>query len=87
MAWGNRRGSTSSGSAFMRNAMAEMSKFLGEHSLAVMDMWKCFDTAKVKVLFQEARGAGFPSRLLRQLVTSYKCPARSKPLGPSLFYA
>eukprot|EP00959_Pyramimonas_sp_CCMP1952_P342641 7178647-Pyramimonas_sp.AAC.1 len=46
LAWraaANRRSYILSGSAFTRNAMAEMSKLLGEHSpTVIIVMWKCF---------------------------------------------
>eukprot|EP00959_Pyramimonas_sp_CCMP1952_P006642 138618-Pyramimonas_sp.AAC.1 len=82
MVWGNRKGYSSSGSAFMHNAMTEMSKLLGEHSPTVMmDMWKCFDTVNVSSRFSAAREVGYLLRLLWQLVTSYKMPRAVKAFG------
>eukprot|EP00959_Pyramimonas_sp_CCMP1952_P167203 3494540-Pyramimonas_sp.AAC.1 len=50
-----------------------------------MDMWKCFGTVEVRVQSQEARGVGFPLRLLWQLVTSYKMPRAVKGIGSRSF--
>eukprot|EP00959_Pyramimonas_sp_CCMP1952_P163158 3410684-Pyramimonas_sp.AAC.1 len=80
--WGNRRGYSSSFSAYEHNLQAEIADRLGECSITVfLDMWKCFETVMYDALNVEARSMRFPMGLLGVLLGSCSQPRVIRAFG------